>query len=375
MKKAHVYRDKLLSLLKKYRSGKASAEEKKFIEEYYHSFDKEEGVYDLFSDEEKQSIEKNILERIHHQIEATPKTPVVSFIQKIIPIASVAAIFLLIIGGALFFYSSNRHNANSAVSQKQMVNNVQPGHNGAVLHLSDGRTIVLDNANNGTLAMQGDVQVIKENGELKYIGKSKEVLYNDVVTNKGRQWQLVLPDGTKVWLNAASSIHYPLVFSGKERRVEITGEAYFEVVHNAAQPFIVKAGNQIIEDIGTAFNVNAYEDEPSARTTLTEGAVKVNNTLLKPGQQYNNGLVHKVNTEEVMAWKNGYFEFNHSDIRTIMKQLARWYDLEIVYDDEIDGKLYSGKIGRNLQLNDLLDGLSFSDIHYHIEGHKMIIKK
>jgi ferric-dicitrate binding protein FerR (iron transport regulator) len=146
-------------------------------------------------------------------------------------------------------------------------------------------------------------------------------------------------------------------------------------VHNAAQPFRVVAGNQVIEDIGTAFNVNAYNDEPAIKTTLAEGALAVNGIKLSPGQQYANGAVHTVNVEEVTAWKNGYFEFNHADIKTIMKQLARWYDLEIVYANNVpEKKAYTGKIGRYLQLKDLLDGLSFFDIQYQVEGHRLIIK-
>lgn len=292
-----------------------------------------------------------------------------------------AAIFLLLAGGTTWLLL-NRQDKQSSVAAVSK-NDVQPGHSGAVLHLSDGSTIVLDSAANGVLAMQGKIQVVKENGELKYIGKTNEMVYNDVTTDKGRQWSLVLPDGSKVWLNAASSIHYPLSFTGKERIVEITGEAYFEVVHNAAQPFRVKAGNQVIEDIGTAFNINAYTDEKVVRTTLVEGSVKINaantSVTIKPGQQAfladnsNSFTTTEVNTADAVAWKTGFFSFHDADIQTVMRQLIRWYDVQVTYQGEGDRQSFTGKIDRNLTLAQILNGLSDSRAHFRIEEGKHIV--
>jgi len=252
-------------------------------------------------------------------------------------------------------------------------NDVAPGHNGAVLTLSNGQQITLDSANNGTLAVQGSIQVVKENGEISYAGKGGEVVYNDVKTDKGRQWQLTLSDGTKVWLNAASSIHYPNTFSGNERVVEIRGEAYFEVAHNAKQPFRVKAGNQTIEDIGTAFDVNAYSDEPAVTTTLVEGQVKINNTLLKPGQQYANGKVEEADVETATAWKNGNFQFGRADITTVMKDIARWYDVEVIYKGNVKDH-FGGTISREVNVSKVFEMLEMTGaVKFTIDGKKITV--
>jgi hypothetical protein len=303
---------------------------------------------------------------------------------KVNRILTAAAILLLMLTGIAVYFMADR-NSKKRTMLALYKGDVQPGHNGAVLHLSDGRVIVLDSVANGTLAMQGTIQVVKENGALKYVGKTDEVVYNDISTNNGRQWQLILPDGTKVWLNAASSIHYPLSFTGKERVVGITGEAYFEVVHNASQPFKVKAGNQIIEDIGTSFNVNAYSNEPVVKTTLVDGSVKLaiaNSallTVLKPGEQGCSGTkdglkVTKADVEEVTAWRRGLFSYRHADIQTVMRQLARWYNVEIKYEAKIpEYETFTGEIGHDLTLSQVLRGLQKMNIHFKIEEDKRIV--
>jgi ferric-dicitrate binding protein FerR (iron transport regulator) len=202
-------------------------------------------------------------------------------------------------------------------------------------------------------------------------------LYNTVTTDRGRQWQLTLPDGTKVWLNAASSIHYPLSFTGKEREVEITGEAYFEVVHNSKQPFKVKVAGQVINDIGTSFNVNAYPDEPSLQTTLVDGVIMVNGTKLKPGQQAalinNQIIVSSANIEQALAWKNGAFSFDNADIYTMMRQLSRWYNVEVIYEGKPDSTPFKGEIGRSLTLAQVLKVLESLHVHFRIEEDKRIV--
>jgi transmembrane sensor len=314
------------------------------------------------------------------------RTPVVTLPRrkKVYRMWAAAAILLVMITGAALYFLAGMGGKKN-IMQVSYKGDVAPGHYGAVLHLSDGRTIVLDSASNGTLAMQGKVQVVKENGTLKYVGKADVVVYNDISTDKGRQWQLVLPDGSKVWLNASSSIHYPLSFTGKERLVEVTGEAYFEVVHNATLPFKVKVGNQVIEDIGTAFNVNAYSNEPAIKTTLVQGIVKVStfqhsasNIVLKPGEQASgttNGLkVAKVDVDEVLAWQRGLFSFHHADIQTIMRQLARWYNVEVKYESKVpEDKTFTGEIGRDLTLAQVLRGLQKMNVHIKIEEDKRIV--
>ena len=198
--------------------------------------------------------------------------------------------FLLVSAGAVYFITHRKQAPEKLeIVTIPLKRDIQPGHNGAVLHLSNGQTIILDSAQDGTLARQGTIKVVKENGALKYVGKADELIYNEITTAVGRQWQLTLSDNTKVYLNSTSSIRYPLQFTGPVREVEITGEVYFEVAHNPRQPFRVKVGNQLIEDLGTAFNVNAYQEEPVTKTTLFQGLIRVTNggssLMVLPGQE------------------------------------------------------------------------------------------
>ncbi len=251
---------------------------------------------------------------------------------------------------------------------------IAPGKEGARLKLSDGRIILLDSVKDGLIAMDGKMKVIKRNGKIMYEGSTDEIVYNEIFAERGRQSApVVLPDGSIVWLNAASSIRYPLHFAGEVRLITMTGEVYFEVVHNEKQPFRVQVGDQVIEDIGTSFNVNAYNDEATIKTTLLEGIVKINATVLKPGEQYDNGKISSVNTEEVVAWKNGFFSVRDADIQTVMRQLARWYDVDVSYEGAIAKQTFTGKIDHNLSLGQVLNVLSDSKVHYRIEDAKHIV--
>jgi transmembrane sensor len=296
-----------------------------------------------------------------------------------------AAVFLLLSVSTAYFIAHRKQAPEKpaiavVLSDKR---DIEPGHNGAVLHLSNGQTIILDSAQDGTLARQGTIQVVKENGVLKYVGKADELIYNDITTARGRQWQLTLSDGTKVFLNASSSIHYPLQFTGPVREVEITGEAYFEVVHNPRQPFRVKVGNQLIEDLGTAFNVNAYKEEPVTKTTLVQGLIRVTKSgtslMVLPGQEVQAGetsglfLEKHANVNQALAWKNGYFDFNGLDTRAIMRQLARWYGIEIRYEGQPSTSLFEGRMQRNLQLSQALTGLSKCGVYCRREGNTLIV--
>lgn len=286
-----------------------------------------------------------------------------------------AAAVVLAMAGLMQYWFRAEVSPKIAVSPPAV--DIAPGHSGAVLHLSDGSTVVLDSAQNGTVAILGKVQAIKEDGTLKYTGSTNEEIYHTVSTNKGRQWQMTLADGTKVWLNAASSIRYPLSFTDNERSVEITGEVYFEVTHNEARPFKVKARGQVIEDLGTIFNVNAYADEDALRTTLLEGAVRIGGVTLKPGEQgiIKDGSlkVSPVNTEQVVAWKNGFFSFKKTPLKEVMLQLARWYDVEVAYEGNIPDMKFGGKINRNSNASQVLTILEESNIHFKIQGKKIIV--
>jgi ferric-dicitrate binding protein FerR (iron transport regulator) len=249
--------------------------------------------------------------------------------------------------------------------------------------LSNGKQIVLDSAGNGTLASDSHIKVIKKDGQLSYEGKTAEVLYNTVSTPKGRQWQLTLNDGTKVWLNAASSIHYPINFIGNQRIIEITGEAYLEVSPNASVPFIVKTPTQEIQVLGTHFNINAYADEPILRTTLVEGSIKVTaagkTTILHPAEQVANNTAigdlatTKPDVSNVIAWINGRFKFDHSDIKTVMRQIARWYDVEVEYRGTLPDYQFAGGTFRNNNLSEVLQVLELSGLHFKLENHKIIV--
>ncbi len=245
---------------------------------------------------------------------------------------------------------------------------VAPGGNKAILTLADGSTIILDNAANGDLTSQGNTKVIKLDGQLAYTtdGATTEVVYNTISTPRGGQYQIILADGSKVWLNAASTLRYPTSFIGKERKVELTGEGYFEVAKNAAMSFKVNVdGKGEVEVLGTHFNINSYSDEEFVKTTLVEGKVKVayagTEAMLSPNQQAifsrkNNTLsVDKdADVNKAIAWKNGFFEFDNYDIVSIMRQLSRWYDVDVQFVGNISAQFYSGSIPTQVNISQVL---------------------
>jgi ferric-dicitrate binding protein FerR (iron transport regulator) len=309
---------------------------------------------------------------------------------------TVAAILTTV---AYFWFQGKPGPATTPIAKTTTPTDVLPGGNKAILKLSDGQTIVLDNAHNGVLATQGAVQIEKQNGQLEYKQGNGEaaVAYNTLSTPAGGQFQLKLPDGSRVWLNAASSITYPTAFTGNERRVTITGEGYFEVApvrlrSGQKMPFKVTiqsgAGEQQrsteVEVLGTHFNINAYDDEAAVKTSLLEGKVKVINSkaetaILKPGQQAqvsNEGAMQvkdNADMEEVVAWKNGEFLFQRADIGTLMRQVARWYDIEINYPNGKPKDKFTGKIGRNVNLSQLLEILKYSEVRFELKGRTLVV--
>jgi transmembrane sensor len=271
-------------------------------------------------------------------------------------------------------------------------NDVVPKGNNAILTLSNGKIIVLDSVKNGIIARQGNTKVIKlDSGQLAFAPeinngtRPEEINYNTISTPRAAQYQLVLSDGTKVWLNAASSLRFPTNFKGDVRSVELTGEGYFEVAKNKEKPFVVRTAGQEVKVLGTHFNIMAYDDEESIQTTLLEGLVVVSHNnhseTLKPGKQSrlnrdNNSLiVVDANTNQAVAWKNGYFYFDRSDVKSIMRQVSRWYDLDIVYESPAPDMKFSGKIERNLPLSGISHLLESGQIHFRIEGKKCILMK
>ena len=276
--------------------------------------------------------------------------------------------------------------AQNRISERKYKNDIQPGGNKALLTLADGSTIVLDDAKNGALVKQGNTEIIKMNGRLNYnsSGSTTPVnLFNTIITPRGGQYKVELPDGSQAWLNSVSSLRFPIAFTGKQRRVEVTGEVYFEVAKNKAIPFIVSAAGSEIQVLGTHFNVMAYNDEATLQTTLLEGAVKFvkdgNIAMLKPGQQSQltkNGLlkvVSDVDLGRVVAWKNGFFDFEGSDFETIARQISRWYDVEVIYNKKINDEFFA-EIPRNTKLSDVLKALEMTGkVRFEIEEKKVIV--
>lgn len=298
---------------------------------------------------------------------------------------AVAAVFLLAIAGVWLLMRQRQTQAPPADVVKK---DVAPGGNKATLTLANGTTIVLDTVQRGAITSQGNSRVFKmDDGRLAYepgTKKAESLVYNTLSTPRGGQYQLTLPDGSRVWLNAASSITYPTTFTDEERTVSITGEVYFDVVHGMNWPFRVKTSGQLTEVLGTTFDINAYADEPVVSTTLVGGKIKVSrgkvSQVLGAGQQVQGKgstleMVAGVDVDQVLAWKNGTFAFRNADLPTVMRQLARWYDIEVEYTGAIPAGTFDGEIGRGLTLDQVLQGLAQARINYTIvNSHKIVIR-
>lgn len=263
----------------------------------------------------------------------------------------------------------------------ELAGNIAPGSTKAILTLADGTTVALDSAGNRVIS-QGGTAIRQQGGQLEYEvkGAPSAEHFNTLVTPRGGQFRVTLPDGSKVWLNAASSLRYPTAFINNTRTVEITGEAYFAVAPDAEKPFKVKVNDRTeILVLGTEFNVNAYTDEPTINTTLLEGAVKINTQTLTPGQQAQVNtdgaikLVNDVDVSETVAWKNGIFSFNNADVRTVMRQIGRWYNIEIRYEQAAYTTRFKGKIGRDLDLTDALEVLKKAGVNFKVEGRTVTV--
>jgi len=303
-----------------------------------------------------------------------------------------ACILLLAIPCAYFHIRNKKAKPPVIAHQKRpKKNDVAPGGNKALLTLADGSKIVLNDAKSGLLARQGQTKLNKaKDDQLVYeapvASDAGSILtYNTITTPKGGQFQVVLSDGSKVWLNASSSITFPTSFTKKERRISITGEVYFEISKNKNLPFKVESGQQTVEVLGTHFNINAYSDEKSIKTTLVEGSVKVFSAnkvvILKPEQQSDflktgSGEINinTVDTDDILAWKNGNFVFEGADIPFIMRQAARWYNVTIKYEGNVSKRHFTGSISRNVNLSELLKMLKYTGVNFEIEDQTIIVR-
>lgn len=386
----------LIRLVSKYRQGKASLQEITFLENYYEYLGKEAKISLDLSDSQKESLRHKIFSNIQAECQAIPQSPVYPLYKRVYFRAAVAAIFLLLSGATIYLYKYKENGRAHKIAQvpiKQSKNDVPPGGNKALLTLADGRTIVLDSAANGFLAQQGNTHIIKLNdGRIIYNSATAHkgsTLYNTISTPKGGQYEVVLPDNTRVWLNSVSSLKFPTVFTGINRRVELTGEGYFEVYHDVSHPFTVMVNKMEVNVLGTKFNVMGYADEEYVKTTLVQGRVRVNSgpgngMIIWPGQQARFNLnkddvarfeiIRNPDLEEVLSWKNGEFRFNEMGIKTIMRQIERWYNVEVEYKGELPDVHLSGVIPKKEYVSQLLGSLETAGkVHFVIEGRKIIV--
>lgn len=380
--------ERIKYLLDRYHQNRCDDEEIKEINEWFH--EQNPGSKDI----ELWLQETNNGEALKNELYLDFQSRLPRDI-KIIPwsrIAGVAAAVLIMLGACFWFYANNYPNIDFQTSSSgtgQGKNKV--GSNKATLILADGSEIILNNRVQGNLALQNSVRINKLSaGKISYqvtknSSGSNQTVYNTLTTPRGGNFTLALADGTEVTLDAESSIRYPVNFNGSERRVYVTsGQAYFQVVHNADKPFRVVVKGQTIEDIGTAFNVNAYDDEPSLQITVAEGEVRVSNMdkalNLVPGQQAEimqgrkNMTLKKVDVEEIVAWKNGWFTFHNAPIKNVMKQAARWYDVDVIYENNGQSKRFGGSISKYKDIDELMQNLKLTGgINYKIEGRRVTL--
>ena len=391
-----IKRKRLLHLIRKYVDGTANARERRFVEKYYRYFDHKEELSKDFSAAEQKEVEDRMLANIH--------AGMAQFEGRMVPIyrsfrfrLTVAVVLALIVTGASFWYFSGVQGGKLAGSREDY-QEVIPERNKAVLTLANGSTIALNQFKAGMLATQGYTQVIKkDSGQLVYKAAATEaskgkgdILYNTLTIPPCSNYRIVLPDGSKVWLNATSSLRFPTAFQGRQRRVEVKGEAYFEVTEDPAHPFIVGimapngANMGSVKVLGTHFNINAYMDHAMIKTTLVDGAIKIikgsAQEFLQPGEQATIAQrkdqinVAKVDASEAIAWKNGFFRFEEDDIADIMHEVARWYDVDVSYNGRYNSqRRYSGMISRQTKLSELLKILEASGFRFKVTGRKIIV--
>jgi ferric-dicitrate binding protein FerR (iron transport regulator) len=367
------------------------------LQEWVASSEEHRAFYEKFVSNERLHAEilefyefkENVRVKIGREIPEMRTRVVPMFPRRVWFYAAAAAVLIVFVMGVDYWLMS--HRVKSPATEVQhvagaMQQDVLPGGNKAVLTLGDGSSIVLDSAHNGALVQQGGTKITKlDSGRLAYNAlreEPSEIVYNTLATPRGGQYQLVLPDGTKVWLNAASSLRYPTSFTGKERLVELKGEAYFEVAKNTARPFRVRVDDMKIDVLGTSFDVMAYADEQTRKATLLDGAIKVSNDhaslLLHPGEQAaseNTGLalVKQADVEEAVAWKNGLFKFNGAGIEAVMRQISRWYDVDVIYQGPKTTHSFSGVIGRDTNLSNVLKILEYSGVHFKIDHNTVTV--
>lgn len=373
-------------LLQRYIAGEASSEESLIVESWYDQL-VSEGEW-KWGEGEKQALQAAMENRLLEKIKGD-----IAPIHHIRPargyawVIAAASILLMCGAGAYFLFFRSTEKPTNTIAIGTPSNDVKaPAKNRATITLASGQKVFLDSAANGTLATQGNIQIKKSgDGIIAYNGNEQpknELVYNTLTNPRGSKViDITLSDGTQVWLNAESSLKYPVAFAGNERKVEITGEAYFDVAHDKTKPFTVSKGNKQVQVLGTHFNINAYDDEKDMKVTLLEGSVKILNgderEVIKPGQQAQVSdkikIINGIDTALVMAWKNGIFLFDKTDVQLTMNQVARWYDVDIEYQGNVTGS-FSGTIKRQENASQVLKMLALTgEVQFKIEGKKITV--
>ncbi len=376
-------------LVQKYLEGTANAEEKAVVDEWYHSLPEDEVFVAL------EEPEKALTSRLRERMSSILAEDKSRGIPRKTLFFRIAAVFLSVALISSLYYFFNTATVRPVIHKEVVtapipVKDIEPGGNKAILTLGDGSIITLDSSSNGTLGSQGNMDVIKlADGRLQYKKDAqnaavKQVMYNNISTPRGGQYAVELADGTKVWLNASSSIRFPTEFSDSVREVTITGEVYFEVAHHSSKPFKVKVHDTSIRVIGTHFNVMAYDNESTENTTLLQGSLVVasgtNSRLLIPGNQVRFSkkgemdFIKNADTDEAVAWRGGKFLFNGADMYSIMRQVERWYDVEVSYEGNV-GLHFSGELNRYANVSELLRKLELTnEVHFKLEKGKIIVQ-
>lgn len=378
-------REEYNRLYEKYLAGKCSVKEQVKLENYQDSFKLKEQQWDVTTMGNSEEIKQSIQENLNYSIQEHSKNRIF----KIRVWQSAAAAILILLTAGIYYYQNSSEPVIVKTETPRFKNDVAPGNNKAILTLDDGSKIDLDDAKTGILASESNIDIKKTgDGQLEYTAGAqnvKTVKYNILSTPMGGEYQLVLPDGSKVWLNSGSTLRFPTAFIGSERIVELKGEAYFDIAKNPKMPFLVRTNNAMdIKVLGTQFNVMAYDDEKNINTTLVEGSVEVlkgsEKTNLKPGQEaiLNRGSgnikVAQADLEQAIAWKNGYFIFYNENIESIMRKVSRWYNVDIVYQGNLNNKDFVGTISRNKNVSELLKMLELTGaIHFSIDGRRITV--
>ncbi len=386
-------KEEVQQLVEKYLHGTASKEEEERLLQWYWRESSLESEWELNNSQSENELKSMIYAKIieHDETDSNQLSKSkINFSRLGAPL-----LFTLIVILSAYFYSARfQKDSTDKIIASVKPNDILPGGSKAILTLADGRKIELDESENGILVNQGGIKVHKNSdGIIEYTFSKQErntivasdeaePVYNTIETPVGGKYQLNLADGTKVWLNSSSSLRFPIFFSEDNREVELKGEAYFEVSKDFKRKFSVRSGIQTVEVLGTQFNINAYSDEKSIKTTLFEGEIRVidlktnDSKLLKPGEQSNvdqSIQIKRIDTQAEIAWKEGYFYFKKADIETVMRQLGRWYGVTARYEANLPEHHFSGAISNNLTLLEVLEILEKSDIHFSLDGKEVIV--